>query len=185
MAEQAERLEAVLEQLESWAEVRIMAAVAQAERGASAHTLSRQVQLPEPQVVAVLSELEQRGLLRGVMDPGEGEPRCVLADEFPLEVLPRPAPPPAASPSPAVLDPSPLAEGRDSRQVAADVTNLYRRLFQRQPSLSWLLRQRRRAMLLGEDFGALLARVQAAQPRGNPQAYLEGMLKRLERERER
>ncbi|MBI4493298.1 MAG: hypothetical protein HY690_10970 [Chloroflexi bacterium] len=181
--ERSQRLEAVLERLERWAEVRIVAAVAEAAEGASAVALSRQVQLPEQQVAAVLEDLERRGLLRSVAGPGAAEPCYALADEIPLEALPRPAPPLAAPPVRAGLDPAPSAEGRDSRQVASDISALYRRLFQRQPSLSWLLRQRRRAMLLGEDFGALLARVQAAQPRGNPQAYLEGVLKRLERER--
>lgn len=183
MSNRPDELEPVLAGLENWAEVRVVAALTQAAQPATAFWLSRLLRLPETEVVALLARLAGAGVLKRVEDERGAELRYALADAPAVGPLPPPGPVPEMSEEPKPLDPSPSAEGRDPRQVAGDVSALYRRLFQRQPSLSWLLRQRRQAMLLGEDFAALLARVQAARPSGNPQAYLEGMLKRLERER--
>jgi hypothetical protein len=199
-----QRVDAFLARAESWAEARVMATVAAAADGLTAEDLARTLKLPRADVLAIVERLQQLGTLERVSSQSDELPCFRLSagvrsvDEAPARATiagveggnaaagqddgPASASKPRSTAARG-LDPSPGAEGRDSRQVASDVTALYRRLFQRSPSLAWLLRQRRRAMELGEEFAQLLAAVHAARPSGNPQAYLEAMLKRMERER--
>ncbi len=171
--------EQVLANLHDWAEARALVTVAGAgEAGATVATIARATVLPESQVRKRLERLVAAGYLVTRLADG-GEERYFLGPSAMVPVVKGHGHPGEGGQvaSPVV---SPPVES--ARAVASRLLKTYWRLFRARPSLPWLMRQRKRAAQLGLDLEKLMEEAYMNRPAGNPQVYLEAMLRRRERE---
>lgn len=174
--------EHVLNGLQDWAEARALLTVAGAgEAGATVGAIGRATVLPESQVRKRLERLVAAGYLVTRLGEG-GEERYFLGPSVIAAMVRGHGHGHAANGGEAapVVDSSPVSS---PRAVASRFLKTYWRLFRARPSLPWLMGQRKRAERLGLDLEKLMEEAYLNRPAGDPQVYLEAMLRRREREK--
>lgn len=190
--------------VESWAEAKTLLALAGAPAGLPAEGLAARVGLPVRALLPVIERLLARGLLQrvasGAIEAYALAPALQTSVAAEADAAPEAATAPAGNQPPgpptrrrprraAASEPPPAGASTPppipSRQLAGALRQRYLELFGVPPNLPWLMRQRRQAADLGLDFDALLREVRFQRPEGNPQGYLEALLRRRAATRQR